>query len=238
MSVLGTLWSMSPGGMLNNAFGGGGSNALEKIGFGNSNKVDAANAQLAQNQGMIQDAYNKNEGAIGDYQNLIEGLYGSSPAQYRDALNKYINSDKFSYGKSAEDFYSPAADQRVKEAMNSITKSQANAGNMFSSDYLNSLNARSQAIASEEWDKAFDRMQQDRSNSMNEYSLNDSRLGNIASMLGNDMNNYASNMGNVYGNRINNANALTRGMMDLNTSIAQNEMNKKSPLQALLNPWG
>ena len=43
---------------------------------------------------------------------------------------------------------------------------------MFSSDYANALAAKQQALASEEWDKAFNRYQQDRSRALNEFSTN------------------------------------------------------------------
>jgi hypothetical protein len=45
-------------------------------------------------------------------------------------------------------------------------------------------------------------------------------------------------MGSVLGNRINANNALTQGLVNLDTQIAQNNLNKKTGLQALLNPLG
>jgi hypothetical protein len=122
--------------------------------------------------------------------------------------------------------------------MNNITRSNANAGNMFSSDYLNQLNAKSQAMASEEWDKAFQRQQQDRANALQEYNTNMGRLGNIATMLGQDTGKYADALGNITNTRINSNMGLTQGLADLNTQIAQNELNKKTSLQSLLNPFG
>lgn len=190
------------------------------------------------NKQALEAAYGKNEGMVDDYQNLMSSLYGSAPASYQSALDKYMNAADFSYNKDAKDFFSPAYEQRVKSAMGNITRSNANAGNMFSSDYLNQLNAKSQAMASEEWDKAFQRQQQDRANALQEYNTNIGRLGNIASMLGQDTGNYANAMGNITTTRINSNNALTQGLADLNTQMAQNELNRKSGLQALLNPFG
>lgn len=177
-------------------------------------------------------------GYINEYSNLMNSLYGTAPAQYQQALQNYMNADPYKYDKEAKDFFSPAYEQRVKDATNVITKSNANAGNMFSSDYLNQINAKTQAMATEEWDKAYDRMQQDRANALQEYQVNDSRLGNIASMLSNDTGKYADSMGNVYTNKINANNALTQGLTDLNTAIAQNNLQKKGGLGALLNPFG
>lgn len=211
---------------------------LEMFGFGNSGKTKAANEAIEANKRDLQKAFDVNQGYIGNYQDLMNSLYGSAPAAYQQALDKYMNSEDFSYNKDAKEFYSPAYQQRVKEAMNNITKSNANAGNMFSSDYLNQLNAKSQAMASEEYEKAFDRMQRDRSNALQEYELRQNKLGNVAQMLGQDQGKYADSMGNVYTNLINNNNALTQGMADLNTQIAQNNLQKKSGMQALFNPFG
>ena len=57
-------------------------------------------------------------------------------------------------------------------------------------------------------------------------------------MLGQDTGKFADSFGNVTTTRINSNNALTQGLADLNTQIAQNNMNKKSPIEALLNPFG
>lgn len=211
---------------------------LENFGFGNKSKVNAANAQLEENRKALENANAQNMGYINEYSNLMNSLYGTAPAQYQQALQNYMNADPYKYNKEAKDFFSPAYEQRVKDATNVITKSNANAGNMFSSDYLNQINAKTQAMASEEWDKAYDRMQQDRSNALQEYQVNDNRLGNIATMLSNDTGKYADSMGNVYTNKINANNALTQGLTDLNTAIAQNNLQKKGGLGALLNPFG
>lgn len=249
---LGKAWDMSPGGFTSNMVGkatgggsnvvkgntGGGGDILEMFGFGNAGKTNQANAALEQSKQALMDANATNQGYMDEYQNLMGQLYGSSPAQYQNALKNYMNADKFAYNKDVNEFFSPAYEQRVKAAMNNITKSQANAGNMFSSDYLNQLNAKSQAMASEEWDKAYDRMLKDRQNALQEYQLNDNRLSNIATMLGNDTGKYADSMGSVLGNRINANNALTQGLVNLDTQIAQNNLNKRTGVQALLNPLG
>ena len=73
---------------------------------------------------------------------------------------------------------------------------------------------------------------------LQEYNTNQSKLANIASMLGQNVNAYSNDMGSVYTNLINNNNALTQGLADINSSIAQNNLNKKTTAQALLNPFG
>lgn len=211
---------------------------LEDLGFGNEGRTDEANKQIKQNKQALEDAFGRNDQLIGDYENTMASLYGSAPASYQSALDKYMNAKDFSYNKDTKEFFSPAYEQRIKSAMNNITRSNANAGNMFSSDYLNQLNAKSQAMASEEWDKAFQRQQQDRANALQEYNTNMGRLGNIATMLGQDTGKYADALGNITNTRINSNMGLTQGLADLNTQIAQNELNRKSSLQSLLNPFG
>ena len=68
----------------------------EALGFGNSKKVNKANQALEGIKKDLQAASQKNEGYIGDYNNLLDSLYGNSVADYDSALEKYINSDAFS----------------------------------------------------------------------------------------------------------------------------------------------
>ena len=211
---------------------------LENFGFGNTRKVDDANESLEGIKSDLASAALKNEGYIGDYRDMLNSLYGGSVADYSQALKNYMDSDNFKYKGSIEDFASPAIERRVKTAMDNITKSNANAGNMFSSDYLNQLNAKSQAIASEEWDKAYDRYMADKNMQLQEYNTNQNKLSNVANLLGQNMNTYANDMGSVYTNLINSNNALTQGLADINSNIAQNNLNKKTSSQSLLNPLG
>lgn len=211
---------------------------MENFGFGNTRKVNQANASLEDIKSDLEKAAIKNEGYIGNYREMLDNLYGGSVADYNQALKNYMDSDNFKYKGSVDDFASPAIERRVKTAMDNITKSNANAGNMFSSDYLNQLNAKSQAVASEEWDKAYDRYMADKGMQLQEYNTNQNKLSNITNLLGQNMNTYANDMGSVYTNLINSNNALTQGLADINSNIAQNNLNKKSSSQSLLNPLG
>ena len=211
---------------------------MENFGFGNTRKVNQANASLEDIKSDLEKAAIKNEGYIDNYREMLDNLYGGSVADYNQALKNYMDSDNFKYKGSVDDFASPAIERRVKTAMDNITKSNANAGNMFSSDYLNQLNAKSQAVASEEWDKAYDRYMADKGMQLQEYNTNQNKLSNITNLLGQNMNTYANDMGSVYTNLINSNNALTQGLADINSNIAQNNLNKKSSSQSLLNPLG
>lgn len=206
--------------------------------FGNENQVEAAKDSLSDTQGLYEQNYQDTLNKTKEYMDEMKGLYGSSPEMYQEALKKYASSPEFSYNKDLKDFASPAQQMRVKEAMNAITKSQANAGNMFSSDYLNSLNAKAQAMASEEYDKAYNRMMQDRQLGLSEYNANQNKLANMAQLMGSDQGKYADALGNYYTTMINAGNAYTNGIADLNTQGAQLDMQKESWWKDLLNPFG
>lgn len=206
--------------------------------FGNENQVEAAKDSLNDTQGLYEQNYQDTLNKTKEYMDEMKGLYGSSPEMYQEALKKYASSPEFSYNKDLKDFASPAQQMRVKEAMNAITKSQANAGNMFSSDYLNSLMAKAEAMASEEYDKAYNRMMQDRQLGLSEYNANQNKLANMAQLMGSDQGKYADALGNYYTTMINAGNAYTNGIADLNTQGAQLDMQKESWLQDLLNPFG
>lgn len=138
------------------------------FGYRGGKNVAAANAALDEAYGAAEDAASQNAGLYKQYMDKVNGAYGNQAGQYDqrvadlEAINPY-DAGQFDYNKSVNDFYSKAANQRVNKATNAITNSMANAGNMFSSDYTDALAAKQQALASEEWDKAFDRYSKDRS---------------------------------------------------------------------------
>lgn len=143
------------------------------------NKTQAENLQDAYDR--IQNATNAAVGAnqqdINQYKNLVSQIYGNGAANYQDALNKFLNSDvyqnqDFSYDRDISEFYDPAANQRVDAAMAAINASGANNGNRFSSDFINRVGAKQQSLASEEWEKSYQRLMQDRQQAMQEYNVN------------------------------------------------------------------
>lgn len=219
----------------------------------NVNAVNGTNNNLIDQYGTLVDSnkYN-NDKILADY-------YGSSVGKYNDLMNKYENmgaykAGQFNYGKDVKDFMSPAVAQRQAAAKNAVTRSQANAGNMFSSDYINELMAKSQAIASEEYDKAYNRMMQDRNYTLQEWQAQNaenkaaydsqSQLYNtLIGQYGNDrsnfingaMNNnnaYLTNKGNVYGQKLNQNNSY---LDELGNYYAQNINNNNAYTQGLTN---
>ena len=109
--------------------------------------------------------------------------------------------------------------------MDSITNSMANAGNMFSSDYTDALAAKQQALASEEWDKAFDKYNQDRSRALNEFSTN----ANIGQQTYSNMYNKNKDLlgisQNAQDNTLNAFGTYTQGLANNNSMLAQNYAN-------------
>ena len=163
---------MGFGDIISNVFDPG-----DLFGYRGGKNVAAANSSLDKAYGSAEEAANKNSALYSQYMDKVKGAYGNEAANLDDRvqalenLNPY-DAGQFSYDKDIGDFYSKFANQRKQQAMDSITNSMANAGNMFSSDYTDALAAKQQALASEEWDKAFERYQQDRNRALSEFSTN------------------------------------------------------------------
>ena len=203
------------------------------FGYRGNKTVGQANNALDQAYAAAENAANKNEGLYRQYLDRVNNAYGGEAAKYGDRVQDLENLTPYDagqfddsvYDKSIEDFYSKAANQRVNQATNAITNSRANAGNMFSSDYANALAAKQQALASEEWDKAFDRYQQDRSRALNEFSTN----ANIGQQTYNNMYNKNKDLlglsQNAQDNTINAFGSYTQGLANNNSMLAQNQAN-------------
>ena len=200
------------------------------FGYRGNKNVNAANGALDEAYSKAEDAANKNAGLYQQYMNKVNNAYGGEAAKMGDrvqALEELTpydagQFDDSKYGKSIEDFYSKAANQRVNKATNAITNSMANAGNMFSSDYTDALAAKQQALASEEWDKAFDKYQQDRSRALNEFSTN----ANIGQQTYSNMYNKNKDLlgisQNAQDNTLNAFGTYTQGLANNNSMLAQN----------------
>ena len=199
-------------------------------GYRGQKNVDAANKALEDAYGAAEKAAGQNASLYAQYLNKVNQGYGDEAKNYGkriDALEGLTPYDagQFGYDKSVEDFYSKAANQRVNKATNAITNSMANAGNMFSSDYTDALAAKQQALASEEWDKAFDRYQQDRARALNEFSTN----ANIGQQTYSNMYNKNKDLlglsQNALDNTTNAFGAYTQGIANNNNMLAQNRAN-------------
>ena len=200
------------------------------FGYRGSKNVSQANAALDDAYKAAEDAAGQNASLYSQYMNRVNNAYGGEAAKMGDrvaALEELTPYDagQFDYNKSIEDFYSKAANQRVNKATNAITNSMANAGNMFSSDYTDALAAKQQALASEEWDKAFDKYNQDRSRALNEFSTN----ANIGQQTYSNMYNKNKDLlgisQNAQDNTLNAFGTYTQGLANNNSMLAQNKAN-------------
>lgn len=147
------------------------------LGFQQDDKIAKANAMLNQVQQKSDETSQANRSLYNQYMNRVQNTYGDTAGKYNQYLQNLENQEvynpgEFSFDKNVEDYYSKFANQRQQQAMNALTNSRANAGDMFSSDYVNALAAKQQALASEESDKAYDRYMQERGQALNEFSTN------------------------------------------------------------------
>lgn len=143
------------------------------------NKAQSENLQDAYDriQGSTNAAVAANAQDIQQYKNMVNQVYGQGASNYDAALQNFLNSDvyqndAFSYGGDINDYFDPAANQRLDAEMNAIRNQGASAGNTFSSDFLGRMGARAQAHTSEGWEKAYQKLMQDRQMALNEYNVN------------------------------------------------------------------
>ena len=200
------------------------------MGYRGSKNVAAANAALDEAMQAAENAASQNNSLYSQYMNKVNQNYGNQAGQYDQRVQDLENltpydAGQFSYDKSIEDFYSKAANQRVNKATNAITNSMANAGNMFSSDYTDALAAKQQALASEEWDKSFDRYQQDRARALQEFSTN----ANLGQQTYNNLYNKNKDLLGISQNALDNTTnafgSYVQGLANNNSMLAQNQAN-------------
>lgn len=197
------------------------------FGYRGGKNVNAANNSLDDAYGKAEDAASQNNALYRQYMDKVNNAYGGEAGKLGDRIQAIeeltpYDAGQFGYDKSIDDFYSKAANQRVNKATNAITNSMANAGNMFSSDYTDALAAKQQALASEEWDKAFDRYQQDRARALNEFSTN----ANIGQQTYSNMYNKNKDLlglsQGALDNTLNAFGTYTQGLANNNSMLAQN----------------
>lgn len=150
---------------------------LNVLGFSNTEAVKEGQQAYDDMAAKADAAYAQNEADLQRYYQTMADKYGDDEAKRREAIERYLNGEPvqvqdFSYDKSVEDFFDPAAEMRAQNAMTAITNSAANAGNLYSSDFLKKLGQQQQALASEEWQKSYDRLMQDRQAQLNQWQAN------------------------------------------------------------------
>lgn len=159
---------------------------LNELGFSNTEAVKAGQEAYDDMTAKADAAYAQNEADLQRYYQTIADKYGGDEAKRREAIERYLNGepvqvDDFSYDKSVEDFFDPAAGMRAQKAMTAINNAAGADGSRFSSDFLDRQAAKQQALASEEWEKSYDRLMRDREAQMNQWRANaDNERANAA----------------------------------------------------------
>ena len=215
------------------------------LGFQQDRRVSNANAAIQKAQDKADAASAANKALYDQFYNRTQSTYGDTAAKVDDYLKNLEGMEAydpgtFEYTGDVNDFYSKAADLRVKNAMNNLRESS----DIFSSDYQDAMAAKQQAMASEEWDKAYDRYMQDRSQAANEWQMNtnagqqayQNTYGKNKDLLGVAQNSQ-DNLMNAYGNYINNManqnNVDTQNYANMVQQMAANENSKKGILGRL-----
>lgn len=215
------------------------------LGFQQDRRVSNANAAIQKAQDKADATSAANKALYDQFYNKTQSTYGDTAAKVDDYLKNLEGMEaydpgQFSYTGDVNDFYSKAADLRVKNAMNNLRESS----DIFSSDYQDAMAAKQQAMASEEWDKAYDRYMQDRAQSANEWQMNanagqqayQNTYGKNKDLLG-VAQGAQDNLMNAYGNYINNManqnNVDTQNYANMVQQMAANENSKKGVLGRL-----
>lgn len=216
------------------------------FGFQQDRRVSNANDAIKKAQNKADAASRANKDLYNQFYDKTQSTYGDTAAKVDDYLKKLEGMEaydpgKFEYTGDVNDFYSKAADLRIKNAMNALRESS----DIFSSDYQDAMAAKQQALATEEWDKAYDRYMRDRSQTANEWQMNanagqqayDNIYGKNKDMLSVALN-AQDNLMNAYGNYINNManqnNVDTQNYSNVVQQLATNQNSKKGMLGRIL----
>ena len=205
-------------------------------------RVRTANDAIKKAQNKADATSSANRDLYNQFYNKASDTYGDTAAKVDDYLKalegmKTYDPGTFEYTGDVNDFYSKAADLRIKNAMNALRESS----DIFSSDYQDAMAAKQQAMASEEWDKAYDRYMRDRGQTANEWQMNanagqqayENTYGKNKDLLSVTQN-AQDNLMNAYGNYINNIanqnNVDTQNYSNAMQQMAANQNSKKTVL--------
>lgn len=207
------------------------------LGTDNSGAVNKANATLDNIGTMATSTRNANQATLDQYLAQMQNQFAGGAQAYEDAVANLANAigsadySGFGYNGNVNRFYDPAAQQRANAAMDAIENAAATGGSRFSSQYLDAQAAKQQALASEEWSKAYDRMMQDRAAQLQQWQTGQTQQQNklqniatLANVYGMDRNALNDAVNSYYTNTINNRNANLQTVADLTAGKAQNEL--------------
>lgn len=221
------------------------------LGLGNGSQVDAANAQLGALIDQARSTGASNQQLFNQYLKQAQDTYAGDVTGYNNLVNQLStelsnelenpDATQFTYGKTVQDFYDPAANQRVAAAMSGLRANAAGAGNAWSSDFQNRMAQKQQALASDEWKASYDRLMADRTQQLNEWNAGQAaknarigQMGTLANIYGQGRNNLMNAYGDYYGNMASQNNATLSTIADLTKSQANNNMQRQEGMGAIL----
>lgn len=220
----------------------------ESLGLSNKKQVQAGMASLDNLLAEANQVGNQNRSLYNDYYGKMSQMYGQNAGKYNDALARYEQAigegpESFTYQQDINKFYDKFANQRADAAMQSMRN--MGGANLFSSDFMNSMAAKQQALASEEWSKAYDKMMQDRQQQLAEWQAGQQskqnylgNLGTLTNMFGNDRNQLANAYGDYISNMASQNNADLQTKSDLTQAKTNLAMQENSGAGGLLGAVG
>lgn len=242
------------GGFAANPFGLGnaGSGAVnylaESLGLSNADQVAQGQAGIDQLLQQAAAAGNTNRSLYGDYLQRMQGIYGDGASRYSDAVQKLADAigeapASFSYTGDVNDFYDKFAGQAIQASLNAMRN--LGGQNIYSSDFMKKYSNEAQALASSQWEKAYDRMMQDRQQQLQEWNAGQtqkqnylSNLGTLANAYGNDRNQIAGAIGDYISSVASQNNADLQTRADLTMGRTNLGMQQKTGAGALLGGVG
>lgn len=220
----------------------------EQLGLSNKKQVAQGQASLDSLLAEANKVGQQNRALYGDYLNQAQSMYGDNADKYNTALANYEAAigkgpDTFTYQQDINSFFDKFANQRADAAMQALRNQGGQ--NLFSSDFMNNMAAKQQALASEEWSKAYDKMMQDRQQQLAEWQAGQQskqnyigNLGNVTNLYGNDRNQLFNAMGDYYSNMASQNNADLQTKSDLTQAKTNLAMQENSGAGALLGGVG
>ena len=208
----------------------------DALGFDNNKQTDAAQQTLDEMLARANATSAQNRGLIRDYYDQMNGTFSEGASKYNDAVASLADAiaHQGDYDKTVNDFLDPARNQRVQAAMSAINNSAAAGGSRFSSNYLDKVAAKQQALASEEWRSAYDRLMQDRQQQLQQAQTGVQNLGTMANIYGNDRNNLMQALSEYTSNMANQNNADLQMATDVIGQKVNLDMNRKGGISAIL----
>lgn len=220
----------------------------EQLGLSNKKQVAQGQASLDSLLAEANKVGQQNRALYGDYLGQAQSMYGANADKYNAALANYEAAigngpDTFTYQQDINNFYDRFANQRADAAMQALRNQGGQ--NLFSSDFMNNMAAKQQALASEEWSKAYDKMMQDRQQQLAEWQAGQQskqnyigNLGSVTNLYGNDRNQLFNAIGDYYSNMASQNNADLQTKSDLTQAKTNLAMQENSGVGALLGGVG